>query len=291
MLKFRELVEEVKCKQACGEDILDEGWGKTLGTLATAAAIGMGGLQNADAKIDPEALRTGAHEITAKYEHGGKGYSAITKDNYGGYSYGKEQLSTRRIGKAPSTFDAFMKYLKSKDASMYKTLEKAGGWDSAFKGTQNFKNTWLKLANRADFQEIYDDFILNTQVLPVYTRMDQATSVDLNNVTDWANRNSAVQAAIRSAIIQHGRSGAFNIIRDLVKNNKPKNMTDFIQQLYDQRIKNFPKYKDRYNAEKKDLLAYVNDKSSNIEMGYGKKPGQSGYQLDQLISNITNKYL
>ena len=44
MSEFRKLVEEVKIDQACGEDILDEGWGKTLGTLATAAAIGMGGI-------------------------------------------------------------------------------------------------------------------------------------------------------------------------------------------------------------------------------------------------------
>ena len=42
MSEFRRLVEQVKLEQACGEDVLDEGWGKTLGTLATAAAIGMG---------------------------------------------------------------------------------------------------------------------------------------------------------------------------------------------------------------------------------------------------------
>ena len=83
MSEFRRLVEQVKLEQACGEDVLDEGWGKTLGTLATAAAIGMGGMQGADAKTDPEALRSGAHSVTAKYEHGGKGYAAIVKDNYG----------------------------------------------------------------------------------------------------------------------------------------------------------------------------------------------------------------
>lgn len=286
MLKFRELVEEVKCEQACGENILDEGWGKTLGTLATAAAIGMGGLHNADAKTDPEMLRSSAHEITAQYEHGGKSYSAIVKDNYGGYSYGKEQISTRRIGKAPSTFDAFMKYLKDKDVSMYKTLEKAGGWDSAFKGTQNFKNTWLKLASRADFQEIYDDFILDTQVLPVYTRMDQATSVDLDKITTWGSQNSAVQAAIRSVIIQHGRSGAFDMIKNVVKKDNPKTMNDFINDLYTYRSKKFPDYKNRYTAEKNDLITYLNSGKANIETAYGKKPGQSGWQLNQLINKI-----
>lgn len=286
MSEFRKLIEEIKFEQACGEDIIEEGLGAIARNALLGAGLALGGMQGVDAKTDPEMLRSSAHEITAQYEHGGKGYSAIVKDNYGGYSYGKEQISTRRIGKAPSTFDAFMKYLKGKDVSMYKTLEKAGGWDSAFKGTQTFKNTWLKLANRADFQEIYNDFILDTQILPVYTRMDQATSVDLDKITTWGSQNSAVQAAIRSIIIQHGRSGAFNMIKNVVKKDNPKTMNDFINDLYTYRSKKFPDYKNRYTAEKNDLIAYLNSGKANIETVYGKKPGQSGWQLNQLINKI-----
>jgi hypothetical protein len=46
MSKFQALVEEIKYNQACEENILDEGLGKTLGALATAAAIGLGSLHS-----------------------------------------------------------------------------------------------------------------------------------------------------------------------------------------------------------------------------------------------------
>lgn len=288
MSEFRRLVEEVKQDQALGEDILDEGWGKTLGTLATAAAIGMGGLQGADAKTDPEALRSGAHAVTAQYEHGGKGYKAIVKDNYGGYSYGKEQLSTRRLNRknANSTFDAFMKYAGKKAPYIKKSLDAAGGWEGAFKGTPAFRQAWLKLANQKEFQDVYDDFILDTQVMPVFNRMDQATSVNLDKITRWGSQNAAMQAAIRSAIIQHGRDGAFRMICDVVKAHNPANMGEFIRSLYNKRAAKFPAYKSRYTAECNDVIEYLKSNDSNIDVAYGHKPGQSGYELDQLISKI-----
>jgi hypothetical protein len=291
MSEFRKLVENVKLEQACGEDILDEGWGKTLGTLATAAAIGIGGLQGADAKTDPEALRSGAHSVTAKYEHGGKGYSAIVKDNYGGYSYGKEQLSTRRLNKnnANSTFDAFMKYAGKKAPYIKKALDAAGGWQAAFRGTPTFKQAWTKLADQKEFQNTYDDFILDTQVLPVFNRMDQATSVNLDKITRWGSQNSAMQAAIRSAIIQHGRDGAFKMICDVVKAHNPANMGEFIRDLYKKRATKFPAYKSRYTAECDDVIEYLKSSDSNIDTAYGHKPGQSGYELDQLINKIASQ--
>lgn len=287
MSEFRRLVEEVKQDQALGEDILDEGWGKTLGTLATAAAIGMGA-NDASGLTDPEALRSGAHQVTAQYEHGGKGYKAIVKDNYGGYSYGKEQLSTRRLNSkhANSTFDAFIKYAGKKAPYIKKSLDAAGGWEGAFKGTPTFKQAWLKLADQKEFQDVYDDFILDTQVMPVFDRMDQATSVNLDKITRWGSQNAAMQAAIRSAIIQHGRDGAFRMICDVVKAHNPANMGEFIRNLYNKRAAKFPKYKSRYTAECNDVIEYLKSNDSNIDVAYGHKPGQSGYELDQLINKI-----
>ena len=51
------------------------------------------------------------HELIAKYEHGVKEYSAISKDCVG-YSYGKWQISTKRVKNHKSTFDLFLNYLK-----------------------------------------------------------------------------------------------------------------------------------------------------------------------------------
>ena len=288
MSEFRKLVEAVQVEQACGEDILDEGWGDVARNALLGATVALGSMQGADAKTDPELLRSGAHQVTAQYEHGGKGYSAIVKDNYGGYSYGKEQLSTRRLNskKANSTFDAFLDYAGKKAPYIKKQLNDAGGWQAAFKGTKEFKDAWLKLANQKEFQDVYDDFILDTQVIPVFNRMDQATSVNLDKITRWGSQNGAMQAAIRSAIIQHGRNGAFNMIKDVVKAHNPANMGEFIRDLYAHRTKKFPAYKSRYTNECKDVIEYLKSDASNIDMAYGHKPGQSGYELNQLINKI-----
>ncbi|MBO7079885.1 MAG: hypothetical protein J6W64_08775 [Bacilli bacterium] len=284
MSEFRKLIEESV------ENVeLEEGIGSVVRNGLLGATMALGAMQSADAKTDPEMLRSGAHSVTAKYEHGGKGYSAIVKDNYGGYSYGKEQLSTRRLNSknANSTFDAFMKYAGKKAPYIKKALETAGGWQGAFRGTDTFKQAWLKLANQKEFQDVYDDFILDTQVLPVFNRMDQATSVNLDKITRWGSQNSAMQAAIRSAIIQHGRDGAFKMICNVVKAHNPANMGEFIRDLYKYRAKKFPKYKSRYTNECDDVIEYLKSKDSNIDMAYGHKPGQSGYELDQLINQIS----
>ena len=283
MSEFRKLIEESV------ENVeLEEGIGSIVRNGLLGATMALGAMQGADARTDPEMLRSGAHQVTAKYEHGGKGYSAIVKDNYGGYSYGKEQLSTRRLNPlhANSTFDAFMKYAGKKAPYIKKTLDAAGGWQGAFRGTNTFKQAWLKLANQKEFQDVYDDFILDTQVLPVFQRMDQATSVNLDKITRWGSQNSAMQAAIRSAIIQHGRDGAFKMICNVVKAHNPANMGEFIRDLYKYRAKKFPKYKSRYTNECDDVIEYLKSNDSNIDMAYGHKPGQSGYELDQLINKI-----
>ena len=111
MSEFRKLIEE-----SVESVELDEGIGSVIRNGLLGATMALGAMQGANAKTDPEMLRSGAHQVTAQYEHGGKGYKAIVKDNYGGYSYGKEQLSTRRLNSndANSTFDAFMKYANKK---------------------------------------------------------------------------------------------------------------------------------------------------------------------------------
>lgn len=288
MSEFRKLVEEVKLEQAVGEDILDEGFGSVARNALLGASLALGGMQGADAKTDPEMLRSTAHSVTAKYEHGGKGYNAIVKDNYGGYSYGTEQLSTRRKGNKPnSTFDAFLKFAGKKAPYIKNGLEAAGGWQGAYKGTKAFREAWLKFAGQKEFRDVYDSFILETQVLPVYQRMDNATSVDLDKITRWGSQNEAMQAAIRSAIIQHGKEGAFKMICNVVKAHNPANMGEFIRNLYNYRATKFPAYKSRYKNECDDVINYLKSDASNIDMAYGHNPGQSGYELNQLIDQIT----
>ena len=258
MSKFAKLVEEVKLEHAT--DTLDEGIGSVARNALLGAGLALGSMQSANALTDVNALYNNPQsEIIAKYEHGGQGYAAIVKDNYGGYSYGNEQLSTRRNpeNKPNSTFDKFLEYLKDKSINSYNKLNKAGGWDAAFKGTEKFKTAWKELAGDEEFRNIYDNFITDTQIIPVYKRMDQATSTNLDKVTTWGSRNEAIKAAIRSIIIQHGREGAFNLIKKVVRLTHPKNEEDFLKNLYIARSNKFPAYKTRYTNEYNDLKDLV----------------------------------
>ena len=69
MSKFQTLVEEIKYNQACEEDILDEGLGKTLGALATAAAIGLGSLHSNPAQAMQNNLINQEQVIDYKFSY------------------------------------------------------------------------------------------------------------------------------------------------------------------------------------------------------------------------------
>jgi hypothetical protein len=196
------------------------------------------------------------HEVVAKYEHGGKGYSAISKDTVG-HSYGKWQISTKRVGNYKSTFDLFLIYLKQHNVNYYNQLVKAGGYDNAYLGTKNFKNTWKKISKEEKFQEIYDDFILETQIKPAYKKFD--TNKDLDKVTSWGSENQAVQAALHSVIIQHGIGGAYKLVKNTMIIYKPETPEDFVKYLYDHRTNKFKKYKTRYKKEYSDLKLNLNN--------------------------------
>lgn len=190
------------------------------------------------------------HEVVAKYEHGGKGYSAISKDCVG-HSYGKWQISTKRVGGNKSTFDLFLVYLKQHNLHYYNELEKAGGYDNAYLGTETFKNTWKKVSKEQRFQKIYDEFILETQIKPAYKKFD--TNKKLDMVTTWGSTDMVVQAALHSIIIQHGIGGAYRLVINTIDRYKPSTPEDFVKSLYAYRTEKYSKYKTRYEREYADL--------------------------------------
>jgi hypothetical protein len=74
----------------------------------------------------------------------------------------------------------------------------------------------------------------------------------------------------------------------VVKRRDPSTKAEFLKDLYTARKAKFPAYKKRYEQEYNDLKTYLASEDSNIETAYGKEPGQSGYELDQLINSIAN---
>lgn len=195
------------------------------------------------------------HEVVAKYEHGGKGYSAISQDCVG-YSYGKWQISTKRVNNYNSTFDLFLSYLKTNKSIYYSKLQQAGGYDNAYLGTDGFKNVWKEISKEKEFQEIYDRFILETQIKPAYKKFD--TNKELDDITTWGSNNKIVQAALHSVIIQHGIGGAYKMVNNTVNIYKPKTPEEFVEKLYKYRMEKYSKYKTRYKNEYTDLKIALN---------------------------------
>ena len=216
-----------------------------------------------EAKTNYNALHYN-HDIIAKYENGGMGYKTISKDNYGGYSYGKWQISTERRNGKKSTFDFFMLFVEKSDYSLFKKLENAGGQPAAFKGDKKFIDTWNKLAQNKKFQKLYDEFLLKEQIIPVYKRMDNSKNIKLDIITTWASSNNAIQAAIKSTIVQHGSGGAYGMIRNIVDIYNPKTKGEFLKRLYEYRAVRFPKYERRYKAEYAELNEYLNTKAAKL---------------------------
>lgn len=235
---------------------LDEGKLKDLLTAGLAGgSILMGNPSTADAKTDFNKLHLD-HEIINKYEHGGEGNSSVNKDNYGGYSYGKNQISTERRNGKPSTFDFFLKFMKDHDPTYAILFDLAGGWDAAYKGSDEFVKFWKKHAHKPEFNKLYDNFILSTQIIPAYKTMDASKNKDLDKITTWASENDAVQAAVQSCIVQHGPAGARDVFRRTMELYHPKTAGQFLHELYKYRAKRFPNVKNRYADEGKDLKNY-----------------------------------
>ena len=242
---------------------IEEGLSNTIKNMTLGALLATCLINPALAQTKINKIQTD-HPVIAKYESGKKGYDCIAKDNYGGYSYGKYQISTERRDGKPSTFDYFMKYAKEKDPNIEYHLRKAGGWDAAHKGDKSFRDKWCEMSYRKDFQQVYDGFIRDNEFLPVYQKMDNASHKTFNKITDWASKNKAVQASIHSAIIQHGKNGAFKLMKAAIETNKINKPEDFIKAIYDIRIAKYPKYKSRYKSEFADVSKYLKNKEAKI---------------------------
>ena len=214
------------------------------------------GIKEVNAEINYNVLYNN-ESLVAKYEHGGKGYQAIAKDSYGGYSYGKWQISTKRYDEKLSTFDFFLKYTKQKSPTFYKQLEEAGGYKGAFFGEEDFINTWKTLAKNKEFQKIYDNFIIDTQIIPVYKRLDNSNDIKLMRIASWGSEDKVIHAILESLIIQHGSGGAYNMISKVIISDNPETKEMFLKSIYEYRKKKFPKYKRRYNLEYAELNQYL----------------------------------
>jgi len=249
-----------------------------------------GNIVTVQAKTNYDALHT-KHDIVAKYECGKLGYQAISKDGYGGYSYGKWQISTWRKNNLPSTFDFFLTYLKDNNYKYYDILIQAGGYRAAYAGNKNFINIWKKIATEKSFRNSYDNFLLKKEIIPVYIRMDKNGNSNFNKLTSWASEDNAIQAAVKSTIIQHGQGGAYKIFQSICFNKNILTKEKFLEKLYTYRKIKYPEYKARYNAEYDDLKNYllsgqsiIKNKKEEVIVAKVKNPDTFWQKLVKLFS-------
>jgi hypothetical protein len=96
-------------------------------------------------------------QLSRKYESNGDP-GAIGFDPGGLWSYGVAQIETKN-----GTFGFFMGFLQDHYPSIYNTLQAAGGFTAATKGTEEFKSVWKQQAtdNREQFNHAQHDFIVD----------------------------------------------------------------------------------------------------------------------------------
>ena len=141
----------------------------------------------------------------------------------------------------------------------------AGGYKAAYAGNKKFIETWKRIVKEKSFQDAYDRFLLEKEIIPVYSRMDKSGNINLDKGTTWASEDNAIQAAIKSTIIQHGQGGAYKIFQRICSDKNTLTKEVFLKELYVHRKIKYPEYKARYNAEYDDLKDFLHSHEAVIK--------------------------
>ncbi len=175
--------------------------------------------------------------LSEKFESNGDP-GAIGFDPLGGNSYGISQIETKN-----GTFGFFMEFLKKSYPNYYKTLQDAGGFIAATKGTDEFKNTWKKLAkdNPEEFKLVQHEFIVETMYKVAINRL-KTVQIDLSSPP----HSNALADVIYSLSVMAGPgvakangSGSCGLIVDALHSldlNKLDEKT-IIDKIYEQKLK------------------------------------------------------
>lgn len=141
-------------------------------------------------------------DLSAKFESGSKGVSAIGYDRVGGTSYGKYQIASNT-----GTMDRFIKFLKDKAPEIADKLLGAG---PANTGSQKgaMPDVWKKIAaaDPSGFEKLQHDFIQDSHYDPAAKMIFEMTGVDVNSLP------GPVREVLWSTSVQHGPTGASRLI-------------------------------------------------------------------------------
>lgn len=178
----------------------------------------------------------GLGSLSALYESGKKGSSAVGWDSTGGTSYGKYQIAAKT-----GTMNEFMKYLKDSNPEAYKRLSAAGPADAGKDGA--FAQEWQKMAKDGTLGNSEHDFIKKTHFDVGVSGVKDA------NLQKMLSGNSALQDVMWSTSVQHGGKGASSIFNKVYKEGMSEE--DLIKAVYAERSTKFGRSTDSVQASVK----------------------------------------
>jgi hypothetical protein len=144
-----------------------------------------------DAKADPT-QDPNLGSLSARYEAGDRGSTAVGHDTTGGWSYGKYQIATRT-----GTMKRFLAHVKEADPDLHAALDRAGGEKGATEHSAAFAKAWDKAARDGTLAPLEHGFIQETHFTPQQEKL-AAAGLDLTK------RDKALSDAVWSASVQHG---------------------------------------------------------------------------------------
>ncbi len=195
---------------------------------------------------------TGLGDLSAKYESGSNGSSTIGYDRVGGTSYGKYQIASNT-----GTFNSFVNFLKEKAPDIADKFSDIANANTGSKEGE-MPNTWKSVATNESerFDKLQEDFIKKSHFDPAFETLEDS---GLNT------ESKTLQQVVWSTAVQHGATGAKNILTKALNSISNLSEKDFISSVYDIRATQFtsstPQVREavqaRLVAEKETALAQL----------------------------------
>lgn len=202
--------------------------------------------------------------VSAKYESGNKGVHTVSsgRGDPGGVSYGAYQLASKT-----GTMTTF---LNSSNGSQYR--EQFSGTKP---GTEAFNNIYAKIAAQdpQGFNEAQHLFIKRTHYDPVASI---ASSLGINT------SNRAIQEALWSQSVQHGRKGNIKILNGAMKLANPDNNSDMLRAIYNSRS-NYVRGLSINSDTKSSILNRYNNELNDVLSISGSISGSTGSDSETIV--------
>lgn len=154
--------------------------------------------------LNRESISTGRDkgigQLSARFESGSEGISAIGYDKIGGTSYGKYQIASK-----PGSMDQFIEFLERENPKIAARLKSAGPADTGSREGE-MPQVWRAIAQEQPelFESLQKRFISESHYQPALNGI-RAAGYEIESLSP------TMQEVLWSTAVQHGPSGAVRI--------------------------------------------------------------------------------